>query len=68
VDQHGQLVRARELELRGEVLVLGGRLVVVADLAHGEDAVLLEITRQERDDAVGDVGVVGLLRVSASVQ
>jgi hypothetical protein len=63
VDEHGQRVRARQLELRAEDAVLGGRLVVVADLAHGDDAVLLEVARQEREHTVGERRVVGLLGV-----
>src|SRR5439155_23012858 len=58
-----QVVRARQLELRRKVALLARRDVVEADLPDPDDAVLLEVARQERQDALVDAVVVGLLRV-----
>src|SRR5262245_24800922 len=63
VDERGKLVRACELELRREALVLGGRHVVVADLADRDHAVLLEVAGQQREHAVDERRIVGLARV-----
>ena len=63
VDQHRQVEAQGQLELGREVLLLGRRLVVEADLADRDDAVLLEVARQELDHARRDPPVVRLLRV-----
>jgi hypothetical protein len=68
VDERRQIEALRELELLGEAPVLGRRLLVVADLADRDDAVLAEIARQQGEHAVGDALVVRLLGLSASVQ
>ena len=63
VDQRGQAVLHRQHQLLGEDAILGRRHVVVADLAHRDDAVLLEVARQEIKHALRDRLRVGLLRI-----
>src|SRR6266478_4615617 len=59
VDEGGQVVRPRQLELGREVALLARGDVVEADLADAEHAVLLEIARQDRHDPRVHPVVVG---------
>src|SRR6185436_11802037 len=63
VDEDRQLEAEGELELSREVLLLLGRLVVVADLPDRDHTVLGEIAGQELDHARRDAAVVRLLRI-----
>ena len=65
VDHDRQLEFLRELDLRPQILVLERRLLVVADLADGDDAVLGGEMRQHVHDRFGQLLVVGFLRVQA---
>ena len=65
VDHDRQLELLGELDLRPQVLVLERRLLVVADLADGDDAVLGGEMRQHVHDRFGQLLVVGFFRVEA---
>jgi hypothetical protein len=63
VDHDRQLEFLGELDLRPQVFVFRRGLLVIAELAHGDDAVLQRETRQDFHHGFGQRLVVGLLRV-----
>ena len=63
VHHHRQVELLGELDLQAEVLVLQLGLLVVADLADGDDALLEGEAGQDLHHRLGQLLVVGLLAV-----
>jgi hypothetical protein len=65
VHHHEHVELAGKCELGTVVLVLARRLVVVADLADGNHALLGQVTRQDIHHLFGERLVIGLLAVQS---
>src|SRR5580765_5999957 len=65
VNQDRLVLRARELDLLREARLFGIGLIVEADLADGDDAILVEVAGQQGQHFVGQLRVVRFLRVQA---
>jgi hypothetical protein len=65
VNQDRQVVGASQLDLLREAHFFAVGLIVEADLADGDDSVLVEITGQQGEHFVGQLRVVRFLRVQA---
>src|SRR5262249_12629477 len=66
VDHDRQTELLRQLDLRTKRLVLGGRLLIIAELTHGHDALLDEKARQFLKYSLRERLVVRLLGIEAN--